>query len=199
MQQIPLIISNNCCGGALYNVAGKQYDNPFIWTWSDICSMKNVIECWDTINWFSIDLIESSIQPHTYTIVIDGKVKLNYVHHLFNPIKNTPSIVTEPWNGIEYNKIWEIVVQKYFSRIHRMLKLTGDPVFVIHDDNWYPDMYTCDYLCNIDSRFKVVIVTRKSYSPSGKNVKVFKHGFDMRPVALINTIYKPLLNMIEEI
>lgn len=50
------LIANCCVGGFLYEMNNEQFSNPFIWSMTNTASFIYLIENYDNINWYDIDI-----------------------------------------------------------------------------------------------------------------------------------------------
>lgn len=148
------IISHNCLGGYLYNNIIKiPYENPFIWTVIDYGSMFNLITKWDIIDFNNYEL-EKDYKWNFY-IIIDNLVKLQFVHYKYDPkaktlIGNREKVIGDT---VYYCKIWEYIVEKYTTRLQRMLDKNEPPAFCI---------------CNFKSDFTDACYTHEQLNELGK-------------------------------
>jgi len=155
------LIGNCCISNHVAELCGEGHTNPFTWVDLDFESMFHLITHWDTINWGKIRIEE---HPHpygwaknAYWLIVDDKVKIRYVHYLFDPMVNTPSVKGA---DVRYNKIWKYIVDKYVERTRRMLELHDNPTFIIEwghmdykGDNW-------KRLVKCNPKYNVVVITR---------------------------------------
>lgn len=112
------IISNSCIYAILCRDHWKcQYGNPFCWNYIDTENMYNLIKNFDNINWFNYELVKD--KDWNFSIIIDNKVKVNYVHYKFN--KNEKEL-TKHGSNLSNNHIWEYIVEEYEKRVKRMLE-----------------------------------------------------------------------------
>ena len=118
-----IYISQNCLAGHLYHLKNIPFNHPFIWCVIDFNSMKTMITEWYKIN-FNNYVLEKETN---YNIIIDNKIKIQYVHYKFDSMCNIP-IKKDP-GDIFYNKIENYIVQKYEDRIKRMAN--DKPLFCI--------------------------------------------------------------------
>lgn len=152
------LISQNCLSGHLYkNHYKEEFGNPFIWTVIDFNSMLYLISHWGTIDFKNYELIKDN--SWNFSITIDNKVKVQYVHYKFNQSCKTPLL--DNVGNIHYNKIWEYIIKKYEERLKRMYENKEEPIFCICNFNTiFPDaIYTEDQL-KILSKYKNVRILR---------------------------------------
>lgn len=126
-----ILISHNCLAGHLYHFIGQKYSCPFIWTVIDFNSMKTLITEWTKINFDNYRLEKDD--KWNFRIIIDDKVKVQYVHYKFDQRFNTP-VKLGP-GDICYNKIWEYIVSRYEERVKRMQAENTKPIFCIANFN----------------------------------------------------------------
>lgn len=125
------IIANSCVGGFIYkNELKVPFQNPFIWNIIDYNSMLYLVKNYDKINFENFELMKD--KNWNFSLIIDGKVKIQYVHYKFNANCNKP---TTKYIDVFYNKIWEFIVSKYILRLDRMKKDKSRPIFIFA--NWF--------------------------------------------------------------
>jgi hypothetical protein len=152
------IVSNSCIGAYLHKqFLKKPFNNPFMWTVVDFDSFVYLIENWKNINFQNYELVKD--EKWNFSIIIDDKVKLQFVHYKFNPNYKTPTL--DKLGNILYYKIWEYIVEKYEERISRMLTLTEEPIFCVCNFNTiYADsIYSKEQLEKLSSYKNVHILT----------------------------------------
>lgn len=162
-----LVISNNCCGGRLYQQTNTKFNNPFTWAVIPYDSIMYTMNNFNKINWFDYTFLKSSLRPNTFIIQVEKNINFHYVHYKFDP--NSKSIIQEKkfdkeeiWTGdVLYCKIWEFINEKYIERTKRMLQLNEEPVFLIREENFanINQKYTLKDIANSDSPFKRIIIT----------------------------------------
>lgn len=91
----------------------------------DFDSSYNLVKYWDEIDFTNYELVKDD--NWNFSIIIDNKVKIQYVHYKFSSKYGKPTKVGE---DIFYCKIWEYITDKYNSRVNRMLKTEEDPIFI---------------------------------------------------------------------
>lgn len=151
---INLPITQNCISRQLYMLSNCQYETPFINTVIDFKSMKYLIEHWNDINFYNYELVKDS--QWNFSIIIDEKVKIQYVHYKFSATAKTLMVKDDE---LYYNKIWEFIIEKYESRLKRMQASKKLPVFILTDTlSLYKDaIYTNEQLKEL-SKYKNVII-----------------------------------------
>ena len=166
------LISQNCLSGNIYkNYLKEPFGNPFIWTVIDFQSMLHLVQNWDNINFKNFELIKDD--KWNFSILIDEKVKIQYVHYKFNPNCKTP--ILDNIGSIHYYKIWEYIIQKYKERLNRMLENKEEPIFCICNFNTiFPDaIYTKEQL-EILSKYKNVHILRGcEHKEPGESASLF--------------------------
>ena len=172
------LISQNCLSGNLYQWFLKEkFGNPFIWSVIDFNSMKYLIENWNTIDFREYDLVKD--EKWNFSIVIDGNVKVQYVHYLFDANSPTIRYVSNPGN-VYWNKIWEYIVQKYEERLDVMDHCNEHPIFCI---------------CNFNTIFKDAVYTEEQLSTLEQydNVKVLRGCETLEPYPSAEIFYNTFL------
>ena len=165
------IISNNCCGGYLYNHIGVKYNNPFIWHRMTYDSVYFIMRNFNNINWLDYTFEKSTRVKNTYNIKVGNDISIHYSHYVFDPNANV--IIKDKtfdktkydfWQGdVKYCKIWELINEKYLTRTKRMLELKEEPAFIIRDDEKYikepSKKYTINDIINATVQYKRIIIT----------------------------------------
>lgn len=120
------LVGNSCIASWITNrILKNEFSNPFTWCIMDFESSYNLVKYWDEIDFTKYELVKDD--NWNFSIIIDNKVKIQYVHYKFSPKYSKPTKVGE---DIFYNKIWEYITDKYNSRVNRMLKNKEDPIFI---------------------------------------------------------------------
>ena len=124
-----LIISNNCISGFLQRDYFKQaYNNPFIWTTIEPNDFINLVLNFDSINFKKFELFKD--KDWNFFLNIDNCFDVRFTHYKFNANTSKLTIGGPNKNDIFYNKIWEYIVEKYTSRLNRMLTVKEEPTFL---------------------------------------------------------------------
>lgn len=164
-----LALSNDCCGGRLYQQTNTKFNNPFIWMLADNDSILYTMENFNKINWFDYEFEKSKLYKNTFIINVENKIKLHYVHYKFDPTAST--IIQEKkfdkeehWTGdVLYCRIWEFINQKYLERTKRMLDLYEEPIFILKEESWFNKMVNSKHslkdIANSKSNYKRLIFT----------------------------------------
>ena len=170
------IISQNCLAGNIYkNHLKSKFENPFIWTVIDFNSMLFLIQNWNTINFKNYELVKDD--NWNFSIIINGKVKVQYVHYKFNPKCKTP--ILDNVGSIHYYKIWEYIIQKYKERLNRMLEKKEEPIFCICNFNTiFTDAIYNEEQLKILSKYKNVHILRGcEHKEPGESANLFYREF----------------------
>lgn len=156
------LISQNCLNGGLYHFLNEKYGNPFMWVVIDFNSMLYMIQNWDNIDFENYELVKDD--KWNFSIIIEDKIKIQYVHYKQNPNFTIPQ-KTGP-GDICYYKIWEFIVQKYEERLKRMKEQNIKPLFCI---------------CNFNTIYQDAIYTEEQLKilEQFDNVKVLR-GFEKK-------------------
>ena len=154
------LIGNCCISNFLLRKWGFGNTNPFTWIDMDFNSLYNILTSYDTIDWEAIEL---SHRTHPYSprqemfeLTVDDKVKLSFVHCIFDPNATQPQVIGM---DVHYCKIWEYIVQKYEERKDRMLNAGKPPMFVAEWEHLDYDESAFNKILNLDLQYKVVIIT----------------------------------------
>lgn len=170
------LISQNCLSGNIYqNCLREQFSNPFIWTVIDFSSMLYLIQNWKSINFKNYELVKDT--NWNFSIIIDGKVKVQYVHYLFD--KNCKTPMLDNVGSIHYYKMWEYIIQKYEERLNRMLEKNEDPIFCICNfRSIFPDAIYTEEQLEILSNYKNVHILRGcEHKEPGESANLFYNKF----------------------
>lgn len=168
------VISNNCCGGYLYNHIGVKYNNPFIWHRMTYDSVYFIMRNFNKIDWLDYGFEKSTSVKNTFNIKVGNNISIHYAHYVFDKnasviTKNTTFDKTKYdfWQGdVKYCKIWELINEKYLTRTKRMLELKEEPAFIIRDDEKYvkepSKTYTINDIINAAVPYKRIIITENN-------------------------------------
>lgn len=190
-QSRDLIIGNNCCGGNFYQLKHIYYNNPFIWMLLPYDSIAVLMTSFDKINWASIKLTNSPVKENTFILTIDNKVNIHFVHHMFNPLYDTPTLIRDSSGShLVSNHIWEYIINKYSERVKQMLATDMTPKFIIHDQNWGMQNTSIDALARLQSPYKRVFVTTHNIASAyPKTTKIIHTPTRTEPEAMINNYF----------
>lgn len=141
------LISNSCCGGWCYKIAHKQYNNPFMWSLIRCDDMISLINQYESLVWNNIMLYEDEMNKsnRTFNIVINDLITIHYVHFKWELNKEFPDI-RRAGRDLFANNMYEYVVDKYKSRVNRMLSERIKPTFFILGANQFLFDYTLENL-----------------------------------------------------
>lgn len=127
-----ILIGNNCLSGLFYQFHAIQYNQPFMWCVTPYDSFEKLLNSYDSLNWFNVNMRESTIKPSTYILTIDNTIDLHFVHYWFN----TKTVYGTTTHDIAMPNIWEYIIEKYFVRIKRMLRSKEEPCFLINEESY---------------------------------------------------------------
>ena len=131
-----ILIANSCVGGYIYkNEMQQPYMSPFIWSLVDFESMLWLLKNFYTINFKRIkmfDIGSNESNNWEFGLIIDGHVKVKYIHYKFSSNAVEPVIKNV---DVYYCRIWEYIIDKYLERIQRMKTCGGKPLFIFA--NWF--------------------------------------------------------------
>lgn len=192
-----LVISNNCCGGRLYQLTNTQFNNPFMWCEVSYDSIMYIMKNFKNINWYDYDIEKSPINKNTFIINLENKIKIHYVHYIFDPNAKTikkpakNKDISLMSNDVIYCKIWEYVNEKYITRVERMLNSNESPIFLIMEKNNFPNQkYTLEDIANCDSPYKRIIITSNKNLQSSNNCKIIHNLLDTPVKTVISNFEK---------
>lgn len=194
-----LVISNNCCGGRLYQITETVYNNPFMWCEVPYDSIIYLMKNYDKINWYNYNFEKSQINKNTFIINVENNISIHYVHYKFNSNAKTIIIpkktkdIRNMSNDVEYCKIWEYVNEKYLVRTERMIKSKENPIFLIMEKTYpYKQKYTLNDIAECNSPYKrIIITTDKSIIENDKCKVIY--------VNILDTPVNTVITNIEEI
>ncbi len=174
------IISNNCLGGFIYkDFLQIKYENPFIFSLMDYDDFLYLLENYETIDFENFELIKESEKFENFGIIIEGKIKVRFIHSKFDKECKIPTIkvfhdekTMRTVTDIYYNKIWEYIVEKYLSRIKRMPKRIDLIALDVDDDNDI-DVNKILEVCK-EKNYKVFVCTNKIAEETSENIIVRK-------------------------
>lgn len=197
------IISNNCCGGRMYQLAGLQYNNPFIWCVVPYDSIIYIMNNFNNIDWYDYTFEKSTLKPSTFIIKVQNKIEIHYVHHYFNALYNKVTNVKK--NNGEYDfgetyycKIWEYLNDCYLKRIKRMKELNENPVFLIEDENYANNnsKYTIKDIANNSVNYKRIIITTDKTINNNINCKIIAVNKIENPLPTITKYFNEIKDFI---
>lgn len=170
-----MLISNSCIASWITTrILNREIDSPLAWATIDPVSMSNLVE-----NFYDIDFSKYKIEKYrnnTFSVIIDGKVRVNYVHYKKDLKQKTPKVIK---TDVFYSKIEEFILQKYASRLSKFNK-DSEPIFIIgFPSNAESEAnYTPDDVHNIISHNKhgFKIITCIDKCSEGSEVIPFPHG-----------------------
>jgi len=166
------IICNSCLGARLYQLNKMEYQNPFMWNIITSDDIIKLIKNYDKLNFKNFDLLKSDYYNRTefyrkqfknelkqpmfiFKIRIDNQIDLHYIHYRFN-VNEKNTIVKDV--NVESNKIWEYVVEKYNSRLKRMLNNNENPKFVITALESDYTLNKQEEIANIETNYKIIML-----------------------------------------
>jgi len=121
-----MLISNSCISSWIFTkIFNQEINHPLVWCTIDPESMCNLIE-----NFYAIDFSKYCLRKYTdstFSIVIDNKVRVNYVHYKKDINENNIKVIE---TNVFYNKIEDFIIQKYEQRLKRFNK-NDKPVFIL--------------------------------------------------------------------
>jgi len=150
------LIANNCVNSDIYkDILKCNFQNPFCWQIMDDESMFNLINEYKRINFNSYELIKDN--GWNFSIIIDGKIKVDYVHYRFSETDTELRIVG---SDVFYNKIWEYIVEKYEKRTKRLYQTNEEPIFIIGSTykNKFCDLKTIKKMLYLNTNYKIIFV-----------------------------------------
>ena len=163
------LIGNCCISSWITSKNLKQeFINPFTWCIMNFESSYNLIKYWDSLDFRNYELIKD--ENWNFSIIIDNKVKVQYVHYKFSPKYNKP---TKIGDDIFYNKIWEYIVEKYETRLNKMLELKIKPIFILAQaknsplKRSYITIEQQEKIKKLNSNYKIVLSFDKMIEPNG--------------------------------
>lgn len=123
------LIGNSCIASYITrDFLHQKFVNPFCWCIMDFQSCYNLVKYWDSIDFNNFELIKD--EDWNFSIIIDDKVKVQYVHYLFD--KNATKIIKNP-PDVKWNRIWEYIVEKYTIRVKNIKN--EPPIFLFATAN----------------------------------------------------------------
>lgn len=124
------LIGNTCVASYITRDHLKQtFINPFVWNIIDFESCFNLVKYWDVLNFENYELVKD--KNWNFSIIIDGKVKVQYVHYIFSAKYDKITINN---NDVYFNRIWEYIIEKYEKRIKNIRK--EKPIFIFATANY---------------------------------------------------------------
>ena len=121
------LIGNTCVASFITTKClNEQLSNPFTYAVLDFDSAYNLVKDYDNISWMEYELVKD--ENWNFYIIIENKIKIWYGHYKFD--KNANGIIVKK-NDVFSNKIWEYIVDKYETRVKRMLENKNPPIIII--------------------------------------------------------------------
>lgn len=132
------IICNNCLGYRIYELKRHEFMNPFQWCVIKPLDMLYLIENYENID-FSSHRLEYGyfMCGNYYCTVIDGLVRVWWVHHIKDEKYDQPTKVENEVlrnADLRYKDIEAYINEAYDRRVKRMTK---NPTFIVNFDNWW--------------------------------------------------------------
>lgn len=109
-----MIIANNCLAADLYYSNHKKYDHPFMWCVLLHNDLLNLIKNFKTLNYNNFYLKHNEHIKNAYDLIIDNKVKIQYLHYLKDDKYKVPTKTKDRFNeerNISYIKIEDYIVE----------------------------------------------------------------------------------------
>lgn len=125
------LVCNNCASGFVYQKLGIEYNNPFMWNLISVESFKNLMCQWNSLNLAAIKL-PNEPPLKGVPLIIDSKVEVKYIHILYDKDASTPY---KKFVDVYSNAPWTYAINKYITRLKRMLACKQCPIFLISDDH----------------------------------------------------------------
>lgn len=156
------LIGNCCVSAFIYELNNIQFNNPFIWSFINPQSYKNIILNYNSIPTSKISLSEVSNNDRTYYRVrISPDIDIDYIHYIYSPNHSTP---VSDGRNVLYRYAYKYTVDKYIKRLNRMITSRILPSFLILDG-----LPECDYQLNdllaiisIIGKYKLCIISKYS-------------------------------------
>lgn len=165
----PIVIGSNCCAGNYYhNLLNMRFYSPFIWAVTPYFSIQYMLDHWSEIDWDAFSIVANAQRPLTFSVIVDGKISIHYVHYFYQKQAKTPFTKGA---SVFFCNIEDFIREKYVERVHRM-KTQGDmanPLFIIHEEAFANG--------NAVSRLKRIMTTKCAFKRF-----VVTHSFDLSGV-----------------
>lgn len=164
------LISNKCIGCFINkDIYKQQHQNPFVGTQMDDKSYNELFVNYDVLDFNNFEITTDNGKCNgRYSIIIDKKVKADFIHIHFSKDDTAPRKRNDYWQlELFYNRPWEYLFSTYKRRLSRM---HDKPIFVYLDlDN------RKNYeLSNIAKKFKksILIITVDNNFPKNEYTKI---------------------------
>lgn len=170
------LIGNSCLSSFITKEHIKEgYSNPFCWSVIDINSFCYLIENFDKINFWNYELVKD--ENWNFYIIIDEKIKVKFIHYKFSKQHST---ILRKGLDVFYNKIWTYIVEKYETRLKRMLEKKEEPIFIIgssYDKSFGAvDENDIKKLSKLKTNYKIIITSDKDINfQLPNNIVYYKH------------------------
>lgn len=164
------IIGNGCFSSFITkNLLKQKYVNPFIWSLLRYEDMYNLISLYDVLNFDSYKIIYNE-KDNNYTINIDNKVNILYIHYKLD--KNAKEYTVIGSDGF-YCDMENYLKKKYEE--HIVLMKRYDPIFLVAQTNSV-NHYTekeLDSIENIKSNY-IIYVDREKKGNTKASKDIYK-------------------------
>ena len=117
------IIANNCVGAMLYNVAGAQFNNPFMWSLVAPDDFIYLINNFNGIRLENVEPIDDN------KLRVDSKIDVVFPHYKRGDNAEPVKIGSD----VFCSRIREYTLDKWTARLKRMRELDEPPMFLISD------------------------------------------------------------------
>ena len=198
-----MIIANNCIAADLYFSNNKKYDHPFMWCVLLHNDLLNLIKNFTSLNYNNYKLIPNLHIKNAYDLIIDNKVRVQYLHYLKDNLYSVPTKTKDRFNeerNISYNNIEDYIIKKFNKR--QIKDFTIKPIILIHlnKNTWQNDI-TEDNITDIiyeckKHGFPLIIFGKCNIKPD-KTIfivnKDFKYPFEIKNY--VNKYMKELLQI----
>jgi hypothetical protein len=206
------IISNNCVGARYYEKK-SFFPNPFMWNSIKLKDFIFLIENFDNINLSNIKSYFTSNEIHKdkendkcSTILLDGCVKLYYIHHhyekshsskkVFRNNKSKKNYKNKKFESVEYDvsgyDILDYLEKCWFRRLSRFDR-KKKKIFVY----WDSDEYTNDdvkKLFEMKGDFIIIVLSKNDYSNLADDSHIYLHMDFNNTIYMAGVLDKFLIN-----
>lgn len=174
------LIGNSCVSAFIIrDFLKEEYTNPFCWNIIDYKSMYNLIKYYDTINFLNYKLENSSINKNTFSVIIDKKVVVNYIHYIKD--EKIDGLKFEKSN-IFSNNIEKYIIEKYENRVRKMILKKESPIFLLaagYNQEYYYTDDEINSILDLNSPYKIIISYDKcNVKPRGNSI-ILNHNLKM--------------------
>lgn len=161
------LICNNCYTGFLQKKLNMRYETPFVWNRIMPDSYIQLIENYDTMNFTNIKMFNcgdrftefrNNEDKSAFGMDIDNIITVYWWHYRYDANAKEP-IINPP--NVYYCKNYEYTLNKYITRLQRMLSTNHEPIFVYHSNTAQLNTTSLNIIDNEQDLIKLIQTTNR--------------------------------------